>query len=79
MSETTNGVLLMEETKKYIISDEALVEMFCEAQKEKIEEAGGILIDKKITLKETSDSTYFIVTLKSRFLTLPQAKEALGV
>jgi|GEM_PF-6090055 len=69
----------MEETKKYLINDEEEAELFIQSEKARIEEEGGQVIDYKLTVKETKESTFVVLTIKARFLTLPEAKESIGV
>lgn len=67
--------LLMEKTEKFFCTEEDFAEKLIEERKEGIDE--GMLIDYKLSIKELKDSTYYIVTLKTRYLTLPEAKEQL--
>lgn len=71
--------LLMEETKKFIFNDEEEAEEYVQELKTISEAEGAQVIDYKITLKETKDSTYVIMTAKVRHLSLPDAKEKVGV
>lgn len=66
--------ILMEKTEKFFVSDEFSAESLVEEYKTSDE---GMLIDHKVSFKETKDSTYFIVTLKLRYVTLPEAKESI--
>lgn len=63
---------LLEVTEKYIITSEQEVTDKIEEYKNKEE---GLLVDHKVSLKETKTGEYYIVTLKLRHLTLPEAKE----
>ena len=62
---------LLERSEKYFFNEEFLAEEFIEKEKE----TKGQLVDWKISIKETRDSTYVIVTTKKKFLTLTEAKE----
>lgn len=63
---------LMEKTKKFAVSTEQEVDFFIDKYKN-IEE--GLLVDHKVSYKDTKDGDYFIVTIKVRYLTLAEAKE----
>ena len=63
---------LLERVEKYYFTEEAEAEQFIESQKE----TEGELIDRKLSVKETSKEFYVIVTLKKRFQTLAEAKES---
>lgn len=63
---------LLERVEKYYFEEEAEAEQFIESQKE----TDGELIDRKLSVKETSKEFYVIVTLKKRFKTLAEAKES---
>lgn len=67
---------LLEVQEKYIFSDENSAESFVEELKQNQEFE---LIDRKLTLKETKDSVFYILVVKKRFLTLSDGKQALGV
>lgn len=62
---------LLETTEKFFVTEEAEVDLLIEEYKEKDE----LLIDHKVSLKDTKAGTYYIVTLKLRYLSLPEAKE----
>lgn len=66
--------ILMEKTEKFFVSDEFLVNSLIEEYKNHEE---ATLVDHKVSLKETKDSTYFIVTLRLRYQTLSEAKESI--
>lgn len=63
---------LLEVTEKFFITEEEEVERKIEEYKE---HDSALLIDHKVSLKETKTGEYFIVTLKLRYLSLPEAKE----
>lgn len=67
--------ILMEETFKFMCSSEDTAEKLVESTKN--DDSKGLLIDWKLTRKETKDGEYFIVTLKTRHKTLTEAKEEL--
>ena len=62
----------LETTEKFLITDEFLVDSTIEEYKNTTD---GTLIDHKVSLKETKDESYYIVTLKVRHKTLAEAKE----
>ena len=64
--------ILMETSTKYLVTDEFLVDSLIEEYKNHAE---ATLIDHKVSLKETKDSAYFIVTFKLRYKSLSEAKE----
>lgn len=64
--------MLLETTEKFFITDEEEVNLLIEEYKEK----DDLLIDHKVSLKETKTGTYYIVTLKVRSLSLAEAKES---
>jgi hypothetical protein len=64
----------MEKTEKFFVTDEFLAESLVEEYKQNQE---GMLIDHKVSLKETKETTYYIVTLKTRYTTLSEAKESI--
>jgi len=64
----------MEKTEKFFVSDEFLVNSLIEEYKNHEE---ATLVDHKVSLKETKDNTYFIVTLRLRYQTLSEAKESI--
>lgn len=66
--------ILMEKTEKFFVSDEFLVNSLIEEYKNHEE---ATLVDHKVSLKETKDNTYFIVTLRLRYQTLSEAKESI--
>ena len=68
--------MILEKTEKHILSTEELAEELVEEFKENDE---FTLLDWKIQLKETKESEYFIVTVKYRYKTLAEGKEALDV
>lgn len=63
---------LLEQVEKFITVLEDEAENLVETYKQKQD---CVLVDWKISRKETKESEYFIVTLKTRFLTLTEAKE----
>lgn len=63
----------MEKTEKFMVSAEDFSEKL--VQRYKDNQDGYILVDWKITRKETKEGEYFIVTLKSRYKTLTEAKD----
>lgn len=67
--------ILMERTEKYMCPDEDYAEKLVESYKE--EQGDYILVDWKLTRKETKEGEYFIVTLKTRYKTLAEAKDSL--
>lgn len=66
--------LKMETTNKFFCIEEDIAEQMVEKAKNDEE---GTLVDWKISRKETKDGEYFIVTLKTRYLTLTEAKAQL--
>lgn len=64
----------MEKTEKFFVTDEFTAENLVEEYKQNQE---GMLIDHKVSLKETKENTYYIVVLKTRYVTLPEAKESI--
>ena len=69
-------MLMMETTCKWIcLSEDEAKAKIAERQKE----TDGMVIDYKITIKETKESEYVVLTIKERLATLPEAKDALGV
>lgn len=64
----------MEKTEKFFVADEFTAENLVEEYKQNQE---GMLIDHKVSLKETKENTYYIVVLKTRYVTLPEAKESI--
>jgi len=66
-------VKILEKTEKFYITEESEVDEIIEEYKE---HKDGLLIDHKVSYKETKDNIYYIVTLKMRYLTLAEAKEA---
>ena len=71
--------ILLESTAKVLVLTEEDAENYIQELKTSVESDGNLLVDYKITLKETKDSTFFIVTSKVRTNTLPEAKEKAGV
>ena len=67
--------ILMEKTEKFMCRDEDLAEKLVEKYKE--EQGEYVLVDWKLTRKETKEGEYFIATLKTRYFTLTEAKEQL--
>ena len=67
--------ILMERTEKFMCRDEDYAEKLVEKYKE--EQGEYMLVDWKLTRKETKEGEYFIVTLKTRYFTLTEAKEQL--
>lgn len=67
-------MILLDKTEKYFFTDEIKAEDLIEERKKEVE---GQLIDYKLSIKETKQGTYFIVTLKTRYKTLTEAKESL--
>lgn len=65
--------ILLETTEKFFITEETEVDLLIEEYKEKDE----LLIDHKVSLKETKTGSYYIVTMKLRYLSLPEAKESI--
>ena len=65
--------IIMEKTEKFMVSAEDYAEKLVERYKAGQEEY--LLVDSKITRRETKEGEYFIVTLKSRYNTLAEAKE----
>lgn len=63
----------MERTEKFMVPAEDLAENLVQRFKDGQEDY--ILVDWKITRKETKEGEYFIVTLKSRYKTLTEAKD----
>jgi hypothetical protein len=66
-------MILMETTRKYFFDSEETAEAFVEQVKET---TAGMVIDYKISNKETKDSEYTILTIKERFKTLAEAKSS---
>lgn len=64
-------MILMEESRKYFFSTEDEAINFLEKMKE---ETTGMIIDYKISNKETKSENYTIMTLKIRYKTLAEAK-----
>lgn len=64
--------LLMEKTEKFFCAEEDFAEKLIEERKESED---GMLIDYKLSVKELKNMTYYIVTLKTRYKTLEEAKE----
>lgn len=64
----------MEKTEKFFVADEFTAENLVKEYKQNQE---GMLIDHKVSLKETKENTYYIVVLKTRYVTLPEAKESI--
>lgn len=64
----------METTNKFFCLEEDVAEQMVEKAKADEE---GTLVDWKISRKETKDGEYFIITLKTRYLTLTEAKAQL--
>lgn len=71
--------VLMEETRKYLFNGEEEAEAFVQELKVSSESDGAQVIDYKITLKETKDSEFVILTAKVRYLNLADAKLQAGV
>lgn len=67
--------ILMEKTEKFMCGSEDFAEKLVERYKD--EQSEYMLVDWKLTRKETKEGEYFIVTLKSRYYTLAEAKEQL--
>ncbi len=65
--------ILMEKTEKFMVPAEDLSEKLVQRYKDGQEDY--VLVDWKITRKETKEGEYFIVTLKSRYKTLTEAKD----
>ena len=65
--------ILMERTEKFMCADEDFAEKLVEEYKANQETF--TLVDWKVTRKETKEGEYFIVTLKSRYKTLTEAKD----
>lgn len=65
--------ILLETTEKFFITEETEVDLLIEEYKEKDE----LLIDHKVSLKETKTGSYYIVTMKLRHLSLSEAKESI--
>lgn len=69
-------MLMMETTCKWMcLSEEEAKAKIAERQIE----TEGMVIDYKITIKETKESEYIVLTIKERLATLSEAKDALGV
>lgn len=64
----------MEKTEKLFMNNLDEAEHIIEERKDSDE---GVLIDWKISVKETKEFVYYIVTLKTRYYTLTEAKEKL--
>jgi hypothetical protein len=64
--------ILLETTHKFLVTDEFLVDSMLEEYKKNTE---ATLIDHKVSLKESKDSSYYIVMVKLRYKTLAEAKE----
>lgn len=64
---------LMEKTEKFICGQEDYADKLIEKYRD--DQSDYTLVDWKTTRKETKEGEYFIVTLKSRYYTLPEAKE----
>jgi len=67
--------ILMERTEKFMCPDEDFAEKLVESYKE--DQGEYLLVDWKLTRKETKDGEYFIVVLKTRYKTLAEAKDSL--
>lgn len=67
--------IIMESTEKFMVSAEDSAEALVERYKANQDEY--ILVDWKLTRKETKEGEYFIVSLKKRYKTLAEAKEML--
>lgn len=65
--------ILMEKTEKYICGAEDYAERL--VAKFKDEQSIYLLVDWKISRKETKEGEYFIVVVKLRYKTLAEAKE----
>ena len=65
----------MERTEKFMCPDEDFAEKLVESYKE--DQGEYLLVDWKLTRKETKDGEYFIVVLKTRYKTLAEAKDSL--
>lgn len=65
----------MERTEKFMCPDEDLAEKLVEEYKDN--QGDYLLVDWKLTRKETKDGEYFIVVLKTRYKTLTEAKDSL--
>jgi ribosomal protein L11 len=71
--------VLMEETSKHLFNEEQEAELFVQELKKEVEENGAQVVDYKITIKETKDSEFVILTSKVRYLNLTDAKLQAGV
>ena len=64
-------MILMEKTEKFFVNSEeesvALIQ-------ERKNSSNGILIDYKVSEKETKEGLYYIVVLKTRYATLQECK-----
>lgn len=68
-------MLKLEQTEKFLCGDETEAELFIEKLKENDE---AVLIDYKVSKKETKNGEYFVVTTKLRYLTLAEGKEKMN-
>jgi len=71
--------IIMEQTTKLGFSDEESAEEFVNQAKAKADADGNLIMDYKISVKETKSGSYVILTIKERMKTLNETKELLGV
>jgi len=71
--------IIMEQTTKLGFSDEESAEEFVNQAKVKADADGNLIMDYKISVKETKSGSYVILTIKERMKTLNETKELLGV
>lgn len=64
----------MEKQEKFFVTEEVEADLLIEEYKNHEE---AMLIDHKVSFKETKESDYYIVTLKLRYKTLAEAKETI--
>ncbi len=68
--------MLLEFTEKYLFTTEDEAELLVEKKKQNEE---SVLLDWKISKKETKKGEYCLLTTKERLLTLEQAKEKIDI
>lgn len=66
-------MIKMESTYKYFFNTEEEAELFVEKMKKEDE---GVVIDYKISNKETKAAIFTILTIKIRYKTLAEAKDS---
>ena len=69
-------MILLERTEKFVCMDETEAELYVEKLKKETE---GNVIDYKISIKETKEGGYALLTIKEKFTSLAEAKDDIGV